>query len=384
VLTSVEDLKMSSDKIEIEKLRGADNYASWKILMELYLTHKGLDNTIKEDRRTQEELNARSEDLKKKESDDQKKALALIGLRVNQEYLGVIIDAGGEARAAWQTFEKMFQSVTNARKLMLRQKLASLRMEPGEKAAQYISRAKDLKRDLVHAQLDAKEVDLAAACGLSKDYREIRMMLEYQEKAINLDEMLPLLLQHEARLAQEEDDDEERQSTMAFSSRGYKSNFKKKDSYKRSSEGNSRDQSCFTCGKPGHRSTECEKNPHKNQKCFKCGKRGHVKTDCRSKNKEEQSEEGGFKKTMIFTVSNSKKLDSCWLLDSGATHHLSGNSENFLELKEVDGEITVEGVSSDLLRVEGIGTVELFCKTPDATFPREAMELIKLLSKGGV
>lgn len=85
MLTSVEDLKMSSDKIEIEKLRGADNYASWKILMELYLTHKGLDNTIKEDRRAQEELDARSEDLKKKESDDQKKALALIGLRVNQE-----------------------------------------------------------------------------------------------------------------------------------------------------------------------------------------------------------------------------------------------------------------------------------------------------------
>jgi hypothetical protein len=154
---------------------------------------------------------------------------------------------------------------------------------------------------------------------------------------------------------------------MAFSSRGYKSNFKKKDSYKTSSKGNSRDQSCFTCGKPGHRSTKCAKNPHRNQKCFKCGKRGHVKTDCRSKNKEEQSEEGGFKKTMIFTVSNSKKLDSCWLLDSGATHHLSGNSENFLELKEVDGEITVEGVSSDLLRVEGIGTIELFCKTPDGT-----------------
>jgi hypothetical protein len=194
VLTSVEDLKMSSNKIEIEKLRGADNYASWKILMKLYLTHKGLDNTIKEDRRTQEELNARSEDLKKKESDDQKKALNVIGLRVYQEYLGVIIDAGGEARAAWQTFEKMFQSVTNARKLMLRQKLTSLRMEPDEKAVHYISRAKDLKRDLVHAQLDATEVDLAAACGLSKDYREICMMLEYQEKTINMDEMLPLLL----------------------------------------------------------------------------------------------------------------------------------------------------------------------------------------------
>jgi hypothetical protein len=64
-------------------------------------------------------------------------------------------------------------------------------MEPGEKAAKYIARAKDLKRDLIQADLEAKEVDLAVACGLLKNYREIRMMLEYQEKPINLDSMLP-------------------------------------------------------------------------------------------------------------------------------------------------------------------------------------------------
>jgi hypothetical protein len=86
---------------------------------------------------------------------------------------------------------------------------------------------------------------------------------------------------------------------------------------------------------------------------------------------------------MIFTVSNSKKLDSCWLLDSGATHHLSGNRENFLELKEVDGEITVEGVSSDLLRVEGIGTVELFCKTSDGT-ERILLEDVRYCPGAGV
>jgi hypothetical protein len=84
--------------------------------------------------------------------------------------------------------------------MMLRQKLASLHMDPGESAAKYIARAKDLKRDLIQADLDTKDVDLAAACGLSKEYREIRMMLELQEKPINLDEMLPLLLQHEARI----------------------------------------------------------------------------------------------------------------------------------------------------------------------------------------
>jgi hypothetical protein len=198
-------MEESSDKIQIEKLKGNDNYSSWKIVMELLLTQKGLESTIEEDLRTKEELDAKSAKDKLKKAADQKKALAMIGLRVQQEFLGIIMDSNGSARSAWKEFEKMFQSVTNGRKLMLRQKLATLKMEPGEKAARYVDRAKDLKRDLIQAGLDAKEVDLAAACGLSKDYREIRIMLEYQDKPIKLDEMLPLLLQHEARIKQDEE-----------------------------------------------------------------------------------------------------------------------------------------------------------------------------------
>jgi hypothetical protein len=184
-----------SDKIQIEKLRGSDNYASWKVLMELLLTEKGLEMAkVAEETRSQEELDARPAKDKLKEASDQKKALAAIGLRVQPEFLGVVMDAKGSARSAWQEFERMSQSVKNGRKLMLRQKLASLKMEPGKKAAKYIARAKDLKRDLIQADLEAKEVDLAAACGLSKNYREIRMMLEYQVKPIDLDSMLPLLV----------------------------------------------------------------------------------------------------------------------------------------------------------------------------------------------
>jgi hypothetical protein len=89
---------------------------------------------------------------------------------------------------------------------MLRQKLATLKMEPGEKVAMYISRARDLRRDLMQSGLDATEVDLAAACGLSRDLREIRMMLEYQTDKISLDQMLPMLLQHEARLEKDDED----------------------------------------------------------------------------------------------------------------------------------------------------------------------------------
>jgi hypothetical protein len=361
-------MESSDDKSRIEKLKGSDNYASWKILMELLLTQKGLESTIAENSRTQEELDARSAKVKLQEAADQKKALAMIGLRVQQDYLGVITDASGSARKAWIEFEKMFQSVTNGQKLLLRQRLATLKMEPGEKAVRYIARAKDLKRDLIQANLDAKEVDLAAACGLSKDYRETGMMLEYQEKPINLDEMLPLLLEHEARIEQDEDGEAEKQNSMAFASKSFKPGFKKNFQKKTSDESRSHQQDnvCYTCGKTGHRSFECEQKPDKDHKCHNCGRKGHIKVNCRGERSDKGTKGGGgYKKTMAFASSQWKDLKECWLLDSGATHHLSGNREFFSEPKEVKNEVPVEGVGADLLKVEGIGKVILLCETEE-------------------
>jgi hypothetical protein len=163
-------------------------------------------------------------------------------------------------------------------------------MEPGEKAAKYIAQAKDLKRDLIQADLEAKEVNLAAACGLSKNYREIRMMLEYQEKPIDLDSMLPLLLQHEAQIEQDEEDKAGKPNSMAFASRSFKQG-----------QGISKKGSgCYTCGEDGHNSYECEKKEHhRNIKCYNCVKKEHMKKDCRAPKKEngESSGSGGMMAT---------------------------------------------------------------------------------------
>lgn len=108
---------MDSEKIQIPQL-DSKNYGIWKIQMRLFLTHKGLDQTIEEESKTSKELSARSPADVAKDNLAQKKALALIGLKVKPEFLGVIKDAEGDARTAWTKFEEMFHSVTNDRKLM--------------------------------------------------------------------------------------------------------------------------------------------------------------------------------------------------------------------------------------------------------------------------
>jgi hypothetical protein len=65
---------------------------------------------------------------------------------------------------------------------------------------------------------------------------------------------------------------------------------------------------------------------------------------------------------MAFTTFQGKDLSKIWLLDSGATHHLSGNKECFSELRENEGDVFVEGVGFKKLRVEGIGKVPLYSR----------------------
>jgi hypothetical protein len=60
----------------------------------------------------------------------QRKALALISLRVKEGFRTIIEDAKESetrARKAWETFEEMFRSVTTGRKLMLQGQMSSLK-----------------------------------------------------------------------------------------------------------------------------------------------------------------------------------------------------------------------------------------------------------------
>ena len=383
----------STEKIQIEKLKGAENYQTWKVLIQLLLTEKGLRKTIDPESRSSEELAARTAAVKAKEEEDQSKALAAIGLRVSPEFLGIITDANGSARAAWQEFSRMFQSVTNARKMMLREKLASLRMEPGESAAKYVARAKDLKRDLLQAGLDAGDVDLAAACGLSRSYREIRMALELQERAISLDEMLPLLLQHEARLERDEETEQgESSNSMAFAGR-----FSKQQSGKFQKRSGPK---CWTCGEEGHRSSDCSQNRDKDKDCRNCGLRGHIARNCRTQNSGEgrsggnkDSGEGrgggnrnkGMKKSMVFACPPGTSLSELWILDSGASAHLCCQKEMFSELRELrEGESEeIQGVG-DSVRVEGIGKVPLICQTEEGEMTEIILEEVKFAPQAQV
>ncbi len=216
----------------------AGNYAVWSQRMEMLLVHKKLWKRV-----TEPEVDA----------DRSAVAKALIGLNVTEQYLGHVI-AARNAEQAWDELEKVFRGKTTARKLQLKKELMTLKQESGEPMAKYISRAKDLERELLAAGTEVKPEDLAmnVITGLSKEFDLLVTVLVAADAVKSVDEMLPQLQIHEQteRLKASSLDLDEKESTTAVAYAARKGG---------SGKGKKTSMRCHKCGEFRHFGRECHK-----------------------------------------------------------------------------------------------------------------------------
>jgi hypothetical protein len=121
------------------------------------------------------------------------------------------------------------------------------------------------------------------------------------------------------------------------------------------------------------KSTGRSKSPGKSlRKCWKCGKIGHYKKDCKSKKVEKpkgydstsstelktSTEEGGD----VYLESTSTHVDrDVWLINSGASYHMTPHKEWFSEYEKYDGgDVFLEDDSTT--KILGCGRVKLLLK----------------------
>ncbi|XP_059073266.1 uncharacterized protein LOC131874064 [Cryptomeria japonica] len=137
----------------------------------------------------------------------------------------------------------------------------------------------------------------------------------------------------------------------------------------------------FYCNKFGHKVNTCRFLQHRtsmfghNQasgfpntvKCIKCNFFGHTSSQCKSKEKIHKVWKPKFvpssEQSMIVQTAFLSSKKSLWVLDSGCSHHMTGDRNKFLHFENFDGGFVRFGDNSGAF-VRGKGTLLLNDDTP--------------------
>ena len=330
-------------RVLIKPLNGA-NYATWKVQCKMALVREGLWSIVNE---TEAAPNDDENEQATKYRLRRDRALATIVLSMEPSLLYLLGPDPEDPAEVWKKLENQFQKKSWANKLALRRKLYALQLKEGQSIQKHIKEMTELFDELaiVGDPLDDENKVVHLLASLPKSYDMLVTALEASPDVPKIEVVTERLLHEETKRKEGIQQDEK-----AMASR----------------------QNRWESGK--------------GPECYFCGKRGHFKRDCRSykKSKGDESRHDDRK------LKNSTKQKACpateqpdeeeviglyvkqtvseetdWIIDSGASCHMSYDKSLFNDIKQLDEpkEITVgDGYK---VSATGIGSLDLIMRLPN-------------------
>ena len=309
--------------VDIDKL-DTDNYAVWSVKMKAFLIIKDLWGAVS------------GQGEPKPEADG--KALAQLALHVKDHHLPLLSKAETAAEA-WQKLEAVYQAKSTARQLHLKRALNSLRKEPSEPLVQYVNRATDMRDQLLAAghTVEDQELIMCILAGLPREFDTVVAVLEITDSKLELGGVLAKLLQAEQRLGSGERAD----------NRALFTNKASKPQHRAGTGGSGNAKECWYCGKRGHLKAECQKKKRDEQ-------RGHSWARWSPSGPNPSMGDSGHRNVaaMGATVVN---WDLDWVLDSGASNHITGNKNLLSNIRAADHHTAVCFANGTIGETQAIG-----------------------------
>ena len=294
------------------------DYTTWAAYCRAYLKTRKLWKVVAEDRPACGSDKPSPEAMAWDEKNEE--ALGLIQMCVKPQLLSRVVECTTAAEA-WNTLKAIFEADTTSRQMDLMYELSTLKMEPGETVIKYVGRAKGLQLHLATARqaVDEHTMVLHVLKGLPEQYAMLRTVLTNTGSKLDLESTTAKLMLQEKEV-----------------------------------KGNSRSgalettQALAVATTYSGRGTRDKGDWKRKAKCYYCQRMGHIQRDCHKKKADEarrgvppggrrRPQNGGGGGARAFTTTGTSGQEACgratadgsWVVDSGATHHMTTGSDGY-------------------------------------------------------
>lgn len=225
----------SMSEVRFAKLKGRENYDTWKISAKSFLVIKGAWSYVDKGLAANADETAKAADLT---------AWSHLSLLLDESVYSYIANTE-TSKEAWDALEHAFEDSGLVRKVELLKQMVQLKLRDCSSMEEYVNRSvmTSLKVTKAGLKLDDELVASFMLTGLPDEYRPLVMAVENSNTKLTTDAVKTLLLQ-ETRFDSMSDGDDSG-AFYAKSRRRSNSNFR-----------------CHKCGEIGHFARYCRKEHH--------------------------------------------------------------------------------------------------------------------------
>ncbi|KAJ0412135.1 hypothetical protein ATCC90586_004055 [Pythium insidiosum] len=322
---------MSPSSSNPNEILSDDNYFLWEFNARMALARKELLDHIF----------VKPEDAARRETDQWKvadvKALAVISKMLSPTYQSMVRESTS-ALEAWETLRAFFVKQSLHNRVQLRKELHEFTMADGGNIMDHMVRFDDLcaKLSAVGETMSEEERLVILLGSLPVEYDAMVRILEAMDNLTLLAAKEKLRQEYETIKKREKKEEAFRATARDRGGRGV----------------HGRGAGRHSGGRGSGRGGGAAKKAFSG-KCYECKQFGHKKDECpRLKGKDH----GEF----VFSATSTAAVpDSTWLLDSGASSHMSGDKNDFVEYRDLVTTIDITVANGQRMVAVGVGSARL-------------------------